>query len=75
MALIGLVAILSGCTPAPVTSEGRDVASLYRLFMIVAVVVFVIVAGLIGWSVVRYRAGADGPPAQFKTNVPLEVVW
>lgn len=75
MALIGLVAILSGCTPAPVTSEGRDVASLYRLFMIAAVVVFVIVAGLIGWSVVRYRAGADGPPAQFKTNVPLEVVW
>jgi cytochrome c oxidase subunit 2 len=75
MSLIGLVAILAGCTPAPVTTEARDVASLYQLFMIAAVVVFVIVAGLIGWSVVRYRAGAEGPPAQFKTNVPLEIVW
>jgi cytochrome c oxidase subunit 2 len=75
MSLIGLVPILAGCTPAPVTTEARDVASLYQLFMIAAVVVFVIVAGLIGWSVVRYRAGAEGPPAQFKTNVPLEIVW
>ncbi|HJP71659.1 MAG TPA: cytochrome c oxidase subunit II [Candidatus Limnocylindria bacterium] len=73
--LIGLLMVLTGCTPAPVTTEGRDVANLYRLFMAAAVVVFLVVAGLIGWSVVRYRSGVGGDPAQFQTNVPLEVVW
>ncbi len=75
-AAVALVTLLAGCAPAPVTTEGRDVASLYGLFMAAAVVVFVIVAGLIGWSVVRYRATPDnGAPATFQTNVPLEVVW
>ena len=77
-ATIAIVAtcLLAGCAPLPVTTEGRDVASLYGLFMAAAAVVFVIVAGLIGWSVIRYRATPDnGEPARFKTNVPLEIVW
>jgi cytochrome c oxidase subunit II len=74
--LVAVCGLLAGCAPTPVTTEGRDVASLYGTFMIAAVVVFVIVAGLIGWSVVRYRATPDnGAPARFQTNVPLEIVW
>ncbi len=72
--LIG--ALLTGCAPSPVTVQGQDVAWLYGMFMIAAVVVFVVVTGLIGWSVIRYRATPDnGEPAQFNTNVPLEIVW
>lgn len=74
--IVTLAILLVGCAPAPVTTEGRDVASLYGLFMAAAAVVFVIVAGLIGWSVIRYRATPDnGEPARFTTNVPLEIVW
>jgi cytochrome c oxidase subunit 2 len=71
-----LVLLLGACVPAPVTDRARDVASLYGIFMAAAAVVFVIVTGLIGWSIIRYRATADnGDPAQFHTNVPMEVVW
>lgn len=68
--------LLAACVPSPVTVQGQDVASLYSVFMAAAVVVFVIVTGLIGWSIIRYRATPDnGEPAQFSTNVPMEVVW
>ena len=76
IAIVVACLLLAGCAPSPVTTEGRDVASLYGLFMVAAAVVFVIVAGLIGWSVIRYRATPDnGEPARFQTNVPLEIVW
>jgi cytochrome c oxidase subunit II len=71
-----LALLLAGCAPAPVTTEGREVKSLYDTFMLAAIVVFAIVAGLITWSVVRYRARDDErSPARFVTNVPLEIVW
>jgi len=76
VAALVLVLLLAACAPAPVTDRARDVASLYGIFMIAAAVIFVIVTGLIGWSIVRYRATADsGEPAQFHTNVPMELVW
>jgi Heme/copper-type cytochrome/quinol oxidases, subunit 2 len=46
--------LLAACVPSPVTVQGQDVASLYSVFMAAAVVVFVIVTGLIGWSIIRY---------------------
>jgi cytochrome c oxidase subunit 2 len=73
----GLAAvILTGCAPEPATSEGAQVKMLYDIFLIVAAVVFVIVAGLIGWSIVRYRARDDGREAStVHENIRLELVW
>lgn len=68
---------LAACVGEPVTIEGDGVKGLYDLFARAAAVVFVIVAGLIGWSIVRYRRrpGDDDLPEQFHTNVKLEVMW
>ncbi len=74
--MVVLVTLLAACAPSPVTVQGQDVATLYGIFMAAGAVVFVIVAGLIGWSIIRYRATPDnGEPAQFSTNVPMEVAW
>lgn len=50
---------------------------MYSLFSVVAAVIFVVVSGLIAWSIVRYRArpGDDGLPEQIHTNVKLEILW
>lgn len=72
-----LCAFLSGCAPEAVTEQGKSVNDLYRLFSVVAAVIFIVVASLIAWSIVRYRAkpGDDGLPEQIHTNVKLEVLW
>ncbi len=71
-----LMFVLAGCLPESATVEGELVSWLYGLFMIAAAVVFAIVAGLIGWSILRYRADdAVGLPPQTRANIPLEVVW
>lgn len=77
--VIGLVAILvTACLPDAVTDRGREVATLYDLFMAVAVGVFALVVGLIAWTVVRYR-GHSGrnvePPPATRGSVALEVTW
>ncbi|MCV0404393.1 MAG: cytochrome c oxidase subunit II [Chloroflexi bacterium] len=77
--LLGALALVaSGCLPVPVTEQGRDVASLYDLFMIAAAGVFVIVIGLLAWTILRYR-GAPGRdaqlPAQTSAKLIFEVVW
>ncbi len=53
------------------------VKTLYDVFTIIAAVIFVIVAGLIAWSIVRYRAkpGDNELPEQFHSNVKLEILW
>jgi cytochrome c oxidase subunit 2 len=73
--VLALGVALAGCAPTPVTHEAREVKSLYDLFMLAAIGVFVIVAGLITWSIVRYRQGAHAEPARFHTNLPAAVVW
>jgi len=74
--MVVIAALLAGCAPAPVTVQGQDVSSLYWLFMAGAALVFVVVAGLIGWSIVRYRAPQDADlPPQTHANVRLELIW
>jgi cytochrome c oxidase subunit 2 len=71
-----LVVTLTGCVPEPATSEGAQVKMLYDVFLVVAAFVFVIVAGLIGWSILRYRAKDDGREASHNhENIPLELIW
>lgn len=67
---------LAACAPAPVTAEGGDIKALYDIFLWVAAGVFLLVAGLIGWSIVRYRATDDPDlPPQTEANVRLELLW
>ena len=69
--------IVPACTPEPITSQGEQVSDLYTIFSVIAAVIFVVVAGLIGWSLIRYRArpGDDELPPQFHTNLKLEITW
>ncbi len=69
--------VVAGCAPQPVNSQGDDIKGLYDLFTVAAAVIFVLVAGLIGWSILRYRArpGDNDLPDQFHSNAKLEVLW
>ena len=67
---------LSACVPSPADVQGESVERLYMIFFIVAAVVFVLVADLIAWSLIRYRAGPDDDlPKQFDRNLKLELTW
>lgn len=74
---MAVLASLASCAPAAVTEEGRGVNDLYDIFFGVAAGVFAVTAGLIGWSIVRYRArpGDNDLPEQFHQNLPLEITW
>jgi cytochrome c oxidase subunit 2 len=75
-ALPAIVAVLAGCTSSPVTVEADQVRGLYDIFLIAAAIVFVVVAWLIGWSIVRYRSrGSTELPVQTRTNLTLELIW
>jgi cytochrome c oxidase subunit 2 len=75
---VALLAIVSvgGCIPEAVTVEGERISDLYLLFMAAAAVVFAIVVGLIGWSIVRYRhAEPNELPPQTRAHFKLELAW
>jgi cytochrome c oxidase subunit II len=69
--------LASGCAPQAGDAQGREIEGLYDFFTVVAAVVFVVTAGLIAWSLFRFRRRPDDDslPRQFHANVPLEVVW
>ena len=68
---------LASCAPQAATQEGRAAGGLYDIFFWVAAGVFTITAGLIAWSIVRYRErpGDNDLPKQFHQNLKLEIVW
>jgi cytochrome c oxidase subunit 2 len=75
---VGVALATTACVPQAATRQGRDVAQLYWLFMAASAVVFVVVVGLLTWSMVRYRGrpGRDAPlPTQTRGNMTLEVIW
>jgi cytochrome c oxidase subunit II len=74
--LAAVPVVLAGCAPQAATEQGREIYWLYNFFMVAAAGVFVVVGGLIVWSVVRYRDdGSDGEPAQVHGNRTIEAVW
>jgi cytochrome c oxidase subunit II len=79
MAAIGgtaLLVTLCACAPRAVDEQGGEVRDLYDLFFVIATGVFVIVVGLISWSIVRYRERpGDDLPKQFHSNIGLELLW
>lgn len=63
--------------PDAVTSQGREIRSLYDIVFWIALVIFVFVEGLIVYSVLRYRRkpGQDELPVQTHGHNLLEIVW
>ena len=63
--------------PIAVTTEGRQIRDLYTVVFIIAVVIFLVVEGLILWSVIRYRRkpGDINLPPQTHGNNIAEFVW
>jgi cytochrome c oxidase subunit 2 len=73
-----VASMLAGCLPDAATRQGEQVAGLYATFMLAAALVFVIVIGLLAWSVWKFRG--DGPrdaelPAQTHGSMRLESAW
>jgi cytochrome c oxidase subunit 2 len=68
---------LAACAPDSAGRQGESVNTLYDIFLVIAAVVFVVVSGLIGFSILRFRArpGDDALPEQTHTNLKLEIVW
>jgi cytochrome c oxidase subunit 2 len=77
LVLGSLLILLGACAPEAPNAQGREIEGLYNFFSVVAAIVFVITAGLIAWSLIRYRRkpGDGSLPEQFHSNVPLEVFW
>jgi cytochrome c oxidase subunit II len=75
LAVTALVLAAAGCTPQSVTEQGQAIYNLYNLFMYIAAVVFVVVSGLVIWSVIRYRRRDDELPTQTHGNNKLELTW
>jgi cytochrome c oxidase subunit 2 len=85
LGLLGMLA-LSGCTapnnafwrfgwPNGITDQSQEMRKLWTWSVIVALIVGILVWGLIGWAVVRYRKRGDHLPRQTAYNLPLEVVY
>lgn len=76
--LAGMGLATTACIPAGVTDRGRQVSELYNWFMLAAAGVFIVVVGLLVWSIVRYRGqpGRDVVvPTPTRGNFALEVAW
>ncbi len=79
---LGAVALIaSGCEaafPRPaVTDQAIEVRALYDLVFALAAIVFLLVEGLVIWSVIRYRRKPSDStlPVQTHGNLILEIIW
>ena len=63
--------------PDAVTEQGREVRGLYNIVFAIAVAIFLLVEGLIVWSVLRYRRRPTDIelPTQTHGNNLVEVIW
>jgi cytochrome c oxidase subunit 2 len=82
LALVALCAVAPNAFADAITPESGgspnadDIDELYKVVLYVAIVIFVLVEGVLIWSLVRFRQGRGGPPAaQIRGNTPLEIGW
>jgi cytochrome c oxidase, subunit II len=71
-------AFMSGLyPPIAVTTQGAQIRDLYTVVFLIAVAIFLLVEGLIIWTVFRYRRkpGDDTLPPQIHGNNIAELVW
>lgn len=53
-----------------------DIDTLYKIVLYVAIPIFLLVEGVLIWSLVKFRARRGGPePVQIRGNSPLELGW
>jgi len=72
-----VAAIDSMFPPQAATTQGREIRGLYDIVFIIATAIFLVVEGLIVWTVVRYRRkpGDDELPPQIHGNNLAEIAW
>jgi cytochrome c oxidase subunit II len=81
VAAIALPVVLGGCQLPTFgeyrgsTTQARDETHLWQATFIASIVVFVLVGGLIVWSVIRYRRRSDEMPRQFQYHLPVEITY
>jgi cytochrome c oxidase subunit II len=83
LALAGLVVLNAASVwnsffpPPAATVEGQEIRKLYDIVFVIAVVIFLVVEGLIVWTVIRYRRkpGDDDLPPQTHGNNLAEIIW
>jgi cytochrome c oxidase subunit 2 len=63
--------------PEAKSVQGQQIRALYDIVFVIAVAIFLLVEGLIVWTVVRYRRkpGDDVLPPQTHGNNLLEIIW
>jgi cytochrome c oxidase subunit II len=52
-----------------------DIDTLYKITFYIGIVIFLLVWGVLIWSLVKYRARRGGTADQIRGNTPLEVGW
>ncbi len=80
LALIGTLALAPGAfaffTPQSGGSpNANEIDSLYKITLYIALVIFVLVEGALGYALWRFRARKGAVPAQIHGNTRLEVGW
>ena len=55
--------------------NGDDIDTLYKLTLYIGIVIFLLVWGVLIWSLIKYRARRDGVAQQIRGNTPLEIGW
>jgi cytochrome c oxidase subunit 2 len=81
VAVTALPIVLGGCEVPTFggyrgsTTQGHDEFRLWVGTFIASIVVLVLVAALIIWSVIRYRKKSDEIPRQFQYHIPLEITY
>ena len=86
LGLAGSAALLGALSAAPIASAGaispqaespnaKDVKFLYDMILAIAAVVFVVVEGLLFWSLWKFRAKRGAVAAQIHGNTRLEIGW
>jgi cytochrome c oxidase subunit II len=59
----------------PVTAIGHKLLDLHNMIMIICVIIFVIVFGVMFYSIFAHRKSRGHKAAQFHENSTLEIVW
>jgi cytochrome c oxidase subunit 2 len=75
--LPAIAVLIAGCAPQAITTQGAEIHSLYDIIFVIAAAIFLLVEGLIIWTVVRYKRKPSQTelPAQTHGNNALEIIW
>ncbi len=55
--------------------NANQIASLYKIVLVIALVIFVLVVGALAYALVKFRARKGAIPAQIRGNTRLEASW